>query len=142
MGQAREVVERFYERFGAGDFDGAEACFTPDCTNVEPFGGTMDMTAWRQYGEAFKAGVPDAHMEVDSFVEDGDRVAVQARFVGVHSAPLMTPQGELPPSGRAIDLAFADFFALRDGKIAEHRVYYDQMAFMQQLGLMPESPAG
>jgi ketosteroid isomerase-like protein len=30
MGKARDVVERFYERFGANDLDGAFACFAPE----------------------------------------------------------------------------------------------------------------
>ena len=138
MSNAREVVQRFYDSFAKGDFDSAEQCFSPDATNVEPFGGTMDMKAWRQYGEAFKAGLPDAHMEVDSVVESGNKVAVEARFVGTHTQPLMSPQGELAPSGRTIDLPFSDFFELRNDKIVKHRVYYDQVAFMTQLGLMPE----
>jgi predicted ester cyclase len=102
----------------------------------------MDMKAWRQYGEAFKAGLPDAHMEVTNVIESGDMVAVEARFVGTHTAPLMSPQGELAPSGRSIDLAFSDFFELEDGKIVRHGVYYDQIAFMTQLGLMPEASPG
>lgn len=139
MGQARDAVQRFYDAFGRGDLDAAQDAFTPDSVHNEPLGGKMDLAAWRQYGEAFKAGLPDAHMEIQSVIEDGDRVAVEARFVGTHTQPLMTPQGEVPPSGRSIDLPFCEFIETRDGKIAEHRVYYDQVAFMTQLGLMPES---
>jgi len=139
MGQAREVVERFYNRFGKGDLDGAEQCFSVDAINVEPFGGKMNMQQWRQYGEAFKRGLPDAHMEVSSILESGDKVAVEARFVGTHTEPLLTPQGELSPSGQKIDLPFSDFFEIRDGKIVNHRVYYDQVAFLTQLGIMPQS---
>ena len=31
MGKTRNVVERFYERFGANDLDGVFACFAPEC---------------------------------------------------------------------------------------------------------------
>lgn len=139
MGQGRDAVQRFYDAFGRGDLDAAEEAFTSDSTHIEPLGGTMDLASWREYGQTFKDGLPDAHMEVENILEVGDQVAVEARFVGTHTQPLMTPQGEVPPSGKSIDLSFCEFVQIRDGKIAEHRVYYDQVAFMTQLGLMPES---
>jgi hypothetical protein len=35
-------------------------------------------------------------------------------------------------------LPFADVFRVAGGKIAEHRVYYDVLGLMAQLGLLPE----
>jgi ketosteroid isomerase-like protein len=32
-------------------------------------------------------------------------------------------------------MPFADFFRFRDGRVAEHHVYYDQVAFMDALGI-------
>jgi ketosteroid isomerase-like protein len=34
MGKTRNVVERFYERFGANDLDSVFACFAPECIAV------------------------------------------------------------------------------------------------------------
>lgn len=44
MGEALDVARRYYERFRVGDFDGATACFEPDCITVTPAGamGTAD----------------------------------------------------------------------------------------------------
>jgi predicted ester cyclase len=93
----------------------------------------------RAYGQVFKDALPDAHMEIESTVEGGDWVAVRARFRGTHSRPLRTPQGEIPASGNALDLPFADFFRVEDGKAIEHYVYYDVMSMMGQLGALPET---
>jgi hypothetical protein len=73
-------------------------------------------------------------------IEDGNLAAGEGRFVGTFTGPLQTPQGELQPSGKAFDLPFAEVNVVEGGKITEHRVYYDQMAFMAALGAMP--PAG
>jgi ketosteroid isomerase-like protein len=35
-------------------------------------------------------------------------------------------------------LPFADVFRVADGRITEHRVYYDTLGLLAQLGLMPE----
>jgi ketosteroid isomerase-like protein len=34
-----------------------------------------------------------------------------------------------------------DALTVRDGRIRSHRAYYDQLAFMTQLGLVPEIAA-
>jgi ketosteroid isomerase-like protein len=40
-----------------------------------------------------------------------------------------------------VRLEFADVFVVRDGQIIEHHLYYDQVAFLTQLGLMPAPSA-
>ena len=138
MGRPRETAERFYERFAAGDLDGAAALFSPDCMHVTP-AGRQDANAWKAFAEAFRSALPDAHMETVSVVEAGDAVAVEARFKGTHRGALATPQGEIPASGNAINVPFADFFRLRDDKFVEHRVYWDQAEMMAQLSPAPPS---
>jgi hypothetical protein len=44
MGTTRDVVERFYQRFGANDLDGAFACFAPGCIAVG-LSGPLDNSA-------------------------------------------------------------------------------------------------
>ena len=133
MGQARDTAERFYELYSKGDLDGAEELFSPDCVTEAPT-GSMKLDEWRAYGQTFKDALPDARMEVDSVIESGNRVAVEARFVGTHEGPLATPQGTLPPSGNAINVPFGDFFTVVDGVIVEHHVYWDLVGMMAQLG--------
>jgi len=49
----------------------------------------------------------------------------------------MTPTGEIPPTGRHFEFPYVDILQARDGKVVSHRVYFDQVAFLAQLGLMP-----
>jgi hypothetical protein len=48
----------------------------------------------------------------------------------------------VPPTGRAFSVEFADFFQIRDARVVTHRVYYDQIDFLSQLGLTPPPSAG
>jgi predicted ester cyclase len=133
MGRPRDSAERFSERFGAGDFDGAVGLFS----HTRQVGGA----AGRECLEGVRRGVQerpsDARMEIVSVVEAGDAVAVEARFKGTHKDALAIPQGEIPASGNAIDVPFADFFRLGDDRFIEHRVYGDQAAMMAQLSPAP-----
>ena len=110
--------------------------FGEDCIHVTP-AGEMTKQEHRQFGEAFKAGLPDAHMVISTAMEDGDVVAVEGRFRGTHTGDLITPTGTLPPNGHTIDLGFADFFTVNHGKIVEQRTYWDQGDMMRQLGAAP-----
>lgn len=56
-----------------------------------------------------------------------------------HRGALATPQGEIPASGNAIDVPFADFFRLSDDNFVEHRGYWDQAGKMAQLSPAPPS---
>jgi steroid delta-isomerase-like uncharacterized protein len=137
MAGGRAIVEQFHEQFSSGDMDRAVELFAPDVVTVEPvLGRTENREAWRAYGEAFRRACPDARLVLRSAVEEADRVAVEGTFVGTFTDTLDAPTGPVPPTGRAFSVEFADF-EIRDGQVVAHRVYYDQIDFLGQLGLMP-----
>jgi predicted ester cyclase len=72
-------------------------------------------------------------------LEEDDAVATEVRFIGTHTGPLAGPGGELPPTGKEVDLVGADFLTVSNGKLTSWHVYYDTGAFMSQLGLSPLS---
>ena len=137
MGHARDVAEGFYERFGAGDFEGVTAIFGPGCVTVTP-AGSFDPAQHEAFARAFKNAMPDGHMELVRAVEGGDEVYITGRFKGTHTGDLVTPQGTLPASGNELDMPFADYFRVQDGKIVEHEVVWDQLGMMAQLGALSQ----
>ena len=136
MGEAMEAVNRFYEAFGRGDWDAADDVFADDCRFVMP-PGAMNKAEHKQMGLAFSAAVPDAHFAVDHVLDGGGEVFVEGRFLGTHTGDMVTPQGTIPASGNNIDLRFADYFRVADGKITDHRTYWDQADMVTQLGASP-----
>jgi ketosteroid isomerase-like protein len=142
MGEARAVVERFYAAFNRGDLAGVRDGFDPNVVTVEPSGGAMrSLDAFAAYLAVFMRAVPDAKLNLLRAVESGDTVAIEGTYTGTFTGPLASPQGEIPPTGKAFDLPYVEIFDLRGGKATTHHIYYDQVAFLGQLGLMPP-PAG
>jgi len=135
MGAALDVATQFFDRFAAGDLEGADALFADDCRFTMPM-GPMTKAEHRGMGEAFKAGLPDSHMVVDNAIDGGDQVFLEGRFVGTHEGDLQSPDGTIPSSGNKLDLRFADYFKVADGRIVEHRTYFDQVDMLRQLGAM------
>jgi steroid delta-isomerase-like uncharacterized protein len=141
VNEAGEVVGRFYEAFGAGNLDEAMSACADDLEVVDPgIGQVRGSDRFRQYLETFKRAMPDARAVVEHTVASGDTVAVEGRFTGTHTGPLATDDGDVDPTGAAIDLRFADVSQVRDGKIVAYHTYYDQLGLLTQLGLMGDSP--
>lgn len=64
-------------------------------------------------------------------------MVVQFDFRGTHTGPLQGPNGEIPPTGRAVDVPVCDVFQLRNGKAVGVHSYFDAATLMTQLGLLP-----
>lgn len=141
MGVSRTIAEQAYAAMAAGELDGMTKLCSPNC-ELHDLGMTMHGPEQiHAYMQAIFQAFPDMRIAVRRLVEDGNSVAAEVRFTGTHSGPLAMPSGEVPASGRSIDVEAADFLTIENQQITEWRVYLDSMIFMQQLGLIPE-PAG
>src|SRR6476620_1872351 len=139
-GDAGAIVAGFYASFDKNDIDAAVGAFSEELETVDPGMGTVHgIEPFREYLETFKRAMPDARAIVEQQYESGDTVIVEGRFVGTHTGPLAGDDGDIEPTGKAVDLPFADFSRLSDGKIASYHTYYDQVGFLTQLGLMDSS---
>jgi ketosteroid isomerase-like protein len=133
----RELAERFYESFDAGDIEAVLSVFAEDLETIDPGIGTVHGHGpFREYIETFKRAVPDARVVIDQLYEAGDVVIVEGRFVGTFTGPLASPDGEVAPTGASVDLRFADVSRGQGGNIASYHTYYDQLGLLTQLGLM------
>ena len=140
MGEARAVVESFYAAFNAGDMNATRPYFDSNVVTVEPSGGEMrGLDAFEGYLGVFNRAVPDARLNALGTIEEGEFVAIEGTYTGTHTGPLASPQGDIPPSGRTFVLPYMEAFQVRAGRIVSHHVFYDQMSFLGQLGLMPPS---
>ncbi|MBF6074301.1 nuclear transport factor 2 family protein [Nocardia beijingensis] len=137
MSDLLALVETHYEGLEAGDLERAASPFTDDVAAEFPSGPMSGIEALRGLIGAFITAFPGMKIERRNIWTDGDTAIAELVFTGVQTGPLATAQGEVPPSGRTVTFPLIDTFTLRDGKVAEHRVYWDNVSFLTQLGLMP-----
>ncbi len=136
----QQLVDRHYAEINTDDFSDTAELFSPYVVTQLPDAGPLTgIEPFVAYGQTFLSAFPDGRIHRDRYLESGDRVVVEGRFTGTNTGPLQTSAGEVPPTGRAMVLPFADVFRVADGKIAEHHVYYDTLGLLAQLGLVPES---
>ncbi len=138
MGTLRGLVEQHYANFGSGNVEADRANFSPDVETEIPGSETIKgFEAFKAFVGGWTTAFPDGGMKLLTAVESGDTIIAEGLMTGTHTGPLVGPAGEIPPTGRKIEFKFADIFRTNDGKVVEHHVYFDQMAFLGQLGLIP-----
>ncbi|MFF7732317.1 MULTISPECIES: nuclear transport factor 2 family protein [unclassified Streptomyces] len=140
MGEAREVMDRLTDAVTAhtdlkavGELYAEDAvAFTPD--EGELRGRESIVAYWRTMTEA----VPGATFEVLHSYEAGDTAIDEGIYRGRNTGPLELPNGEtLPPTQKEIRIRGVDIATVRDGRIVDYRLYFDEMDFLGQLGLLP-----
>lgn len=141
MGEARELAERFYERFAEGDMELALADFAPGCISITP-SGRLDNERHKAAARTLKGAMPDAHMELTRVREWGDEVYVTGWFKGTHVNDLETALGVVPASGKSLNMYFTDYLRVAGGKIVECEAAWDRLGMVAQLGADVGDDAG
>lgn len=144
MGQAREVMDRLTDAVTTHpDLKALAALYAENAVAITPDGGELhgrdDIVAyWRQMTEA----IPQGTYEAVHAYEVGDTAIDEGYFTGKNTGPIQLPSGEtIPATGKDIKIRGVDFATVKDGRIVEYRLYFDEMEFLGQLGLLPKEPS-
>lgn len=138
MKDIKQIGEHFIQAFNAHDVDEMVQLYAEDATYMlpaesEPLHGRK---AIKESYEMFFRAFPDMSSEITFSMASGEHFLAECIVRGTHAGPLASPQGDVPPTGRKIELKMA-FVAkvTEDGLVAEDRTYYDSAVMMNQLGL-------
>jgi len=82
--------------------------------------------------EFFDSVFPAYEIFADEMLAEGNRVVVRARAKGRHEGEL----NGIPPTYKNVEFPFSIGYELENSKIISHWLIADQMALMEQLGVM------
>lgn len=128
-----EGVRSYFRAWNDRDADAILASLVEDGTYQDPAtDGPISGDELRRYVASLWAAFPDLTFDENSIGETGpDRVAAEWTMRGTNSGSFMG----LPPTGKSVVLHGADFFTLRDGKVATVTGYFNRGDLPQQIGL-------
>jgi steroid delta-isomerase-like uncharacterized protein len=132
-----DIARRNFEAFNKRDYDLLLSLASDDVESLDvPTGQVLKgLKGYRESAEQWIKAFPDASADITNIVSSGDYVVVEFTGRGTHNGPMMTPGGEVPPTGRRIEIPFVEVHEIRNGKIVRSRLYYDMSSFARQLGL-------
>lgn len=131
------LARRIYEHFNNKEFDRAVDLATDDVEVVfVPAGQTFrGREGFAQFMRGFAGAFPDGKVKVQNQVATDDHVVTEFGFAGTHTGTLATPAGEIPPTGRSVDLVACEVWKIRDGRLARLVNYQDVGTMLRQLGV-------
>jgi predicted ester cyclase len=142
---AKEVLLEAFRRTDAREHDAFIAMMAPDVTGSLPGSGELHgREQFRAAMQPFWQGFSEYRHELTRVLEGGDVAMAEGTWHGVHDGPLISPDGQqLPATGRSVTLRFALVGTRAPGtdSIASVDVYFDQIDFLGQLGVLPEPAA-
>lgn len=140
----QEAVRQYKAHINSGDAKAAAADWVED---AQTFGRSTMRAGVQRVLEDIFVTFPDWHMEIQAIVADGDVVVVHSKVSGTHRGvgKLAVNGGMLvgvQPTGKRFEVSAVHWYKLREGKLAEGFGVRDDLGMMQQLGLIPTTPAG
>jgi steroid delta-isomerase-like uncharacterized protein len=135
-----ELARRVYEAFNTGDLETALALADEEIevTFVAFDQRFQGKSGFRDFMHGFRTTFPDLTISLVNQVASEDQVANEFTWWGTHRGPLLTPLGQIDPSGRTVESRACEVWQIRNGRLVSIRNYQDSASLMHQLGLMPE----
>ncbi|MDQ3863753.1 MAG: ester cyclase [Actinomycetota bacterium] len=128
----KAIARKVYEIVASGDLDRAKEIVDPDAPDNERPECPPEMEtsrpklidAFREFATEVHTAFPDARIEVEDIIAEGDKVSARVAMSGTHQAEF---QG-IAPTGRRVQVRAIDIFRIANGKIVEHWGHGDNPA--------------
>lgn len=131
----KALVRRFYAEIDAGNIDAMDELVAENYVdhNPAPFPGLpTGRDGLKKAFEIFWNATPGRH-EIEDQIAEGDKVVTRLTAYGRHEGDL---PGPLPATGVDIRETGVAIHRIADGKLAEHWSDRNDLALMQQLGVI------
>jgi predicted ester cyclase len=131
-----DVIDRLVRAINDQDVEAVLRCYHHRATVVGPEMQVEGPDQIGSYHIHIWESFPGAYMAVWEKVSEGDQVAIEGCYSGIHRRPFLIAEGHVvEPTGRRVNIRFCWLFTLEDDLIASHRIYHDQMEIYSQLGV-------
>ena len=130
-----QLCRDYFKAFLARDTGWMARHITPDFVRHDPglpF-AVQGPQGVAQLHDALLPAFPDMELPLEDFVAEGEKVLVRLRVRGTHTGAF----GDMPATGRAIDIGVLDLVQIRDGVLVEHWALLDNLGMLKQLGALP-----
>jgi len=138
--EANALLEGLLEVYNEGNFAITEDVFTADfvlhhCGFPEDLVG---IEAFEGFVTENRTAFPDFRLTHDQIIAKDDKIASLWTVTGTHTGPF----GDLPPTGKKLQISGLAISRIANGKFAEEWLYYNMLDFYQQLGFTLVPPKG
>ena len=135
MPSARNVILKHIDAVNGRDSDADP--WAADAEMVAPGARVSGRENVLGFIAVFQEAFPNLRLEIEQLLTDGPAAAAEGRIIGTHDGVLHTPNGDVAPTGRAVEFRFAAVYLTEGDTLKSEHLFFDQMDFLGQLGLLP-----
>lgn len=135
-GTNTELYRRLIDAFNQDDLDAVDDIVSDDVVVHEAgqHGLLRGPEGVKEFFRTYRTAFPDAHIEIDEILSEGDVVAARWTGTGTHDGELMG----IEPTGRDVSVMGMEMYRGRDGELVEGWGVFDLVGMLQQVGVLPE----
>jgi steroid delta-isomerase-like uncharacterized protein len=140
LAKNKEIVVQANDAINAQDFDKIREFYAPNFVRhcqATPDTVINNLESFINMAKEWWVSFPDAKQTIHMLAAEGDLVAFYVSFEGTQNGPM----GAFPATGKKMSSDCFGFHRIENGKIAETWVTWDNLAAMEQLGLLPPQEA-
>ena len=129
----KAIARKFLRMLELGNSNIADEIVATNYYNHDAPNPNINLEGIKQFVTSFKSAFPDAQVNIEYQVAEGDKVVSRYTWSGTH-------QGEFlgtPATGKQVNWTATATFRITDGKIREAWLNSDQWSLMQQMGVIP-----
>jgi ketosteroid isomerase-like protein len=137
----REVFERGTIAFNTHDIDRFAELMADNVEFKAPGVSGEGKAACAAFYKGWLVAFPDGHVDIKNAEIFGDFAVEEGTFRGTHNGVLSSSLGEIPGTGRSVEVDYIQVIRFREEKHASFHLSFDRLALLEQLGLLPAGPA-
>jgi len=135
--ELKPVVDKFVEVWNNANYDELDAIVDPGFVRtVNHIPDVQGLDGIKNVMTGFRTTYPDFKITINNEVYAENSVAVRWTFSGTNTGP-----GDMPPTGKYVDIWGISILHFANGKLTKEIVSYDNQAFMEQLGFTMTPPS-
>lgn len=129
-----EYEQKWVDGLNSGNVSVADEVFHPDCVihiNGNPQ-RDLSLDNFKQMAAGLLIAFPDLHFTINDQFTSGEKVSTRWTAKGTNTGPF----GEMQATGRDVEIEGFIIDHVINGKVKQRWELWDQMAMMQQLGVV------
>jgi predicted ester cyclase len=131
--QMIKTARLFYAFWDTGNAEYASAAVDSDFRdNTLPSGRPQGPKGLLYASQTFRSAVPDLHCTIKDLLVSGEKITARLLFTGTHKGEFMGH----PATGKPVKFFAIDILRVRGGKIIEDWHLEDNLALLEQLGVV------
>ncbi|HVO74483.1 MAG TPA: ester cyclase [Ignavibacteriaceae bacterium] len=135
-----KVARGFYEEFNKRNFSNVQKTVDDKAQlQIIPLNTKFSgKEGYLQLAQGWANAFPDGQCIITNITAGEDGVVVEFAGRGTQTGTFRSPDGDIMPTGKSVDIPFCDVFKIKNGRIVSYNSYFDTATMLKQLGLIPE----